>query len=202
MPVNYHNNEEGNKWWCQERATRFGKQWGQKSLFFLQCWCEFHLMRLAITSKEDMRIHHTFHVLSECFIFHCCFLDWSDYQVLDYSTKNGQHNPKPIVINQQSKQCVWCSYNAAYSLFRLIMNSCCTQPKMLAFPHLYILVVVLFYCNTAVEPRGWLNFIFILDNQMMTATTGQKKKTPMQVHNWTTNNLHASTWVDKHWPST
>lgn len=31
---------------------------------------------------------------------------------------------------------------------------------------------------------------------------GIKKKTPMQVHNWTTNNLHASTWRDKHWPST
>lgn len=51
MPVNYHNNKEGNKWWCQKGATRFLKQWGQKSIFFfrpLQChWrkCSFMWLR-------------------------------------------------------------------------------------------------------------------------------------------------------------
>lgn len=35
MLVNYYTNKEGNKWWCQNGATRFLKQWGQKSFFAL-----------------------------------------------------------------------------------------------------------------------------------------------------------------------
>ena len=32
MPVNYHNNEEGNEWWCQESTAQFEKQRGRISL--------------------------------------------------------------------------------------------------------------------------------------------------------------------------
>lgn len=45
MPVNYHNNEEGNEWRCQDGAPGLGQN-GDSDLFIFSCVASLHKVDL------------------------------------------------------------------------------------------------------------------------------------------------------------
>lgn len=148
---------------------------GGRNHFFLLCWCEFHLTRLVITSKEDKRIHHM--LMDYCqnsVLFIAVFsIKVIKYQVPDYSTKMGNISITRVIKNLNIKQ---LTENSPTKLFSksLVFNSvfCGCAP----------------YSYTA-------DWTLLIPKWQSKAPPPMGKNTHMQVYNWTTNNFHANLTV-------
>lgn len=135
---------------------------------------------------------------------------WWSFRSLN---KNGQHNPEPFINNGHCKQLLRVAlisaqnkdkvYGAAgcgvayivYSLRWTASNACFSSP-------LYLAVVLFTAIGLLIQEAEWALFSYSTPKWWGKASHRRALRTPMQVHNWTTNNLHASTRPDKHWPST
>lgn len=93
-------------------------------------------------------------------------LDQSDDQVTKLLYRNEQHNPKPIINNKQSTQLLTVAListqkkDKMYSAAVYIIHMSHIEHSL---KYLFYLTFVFnghdLYCNTAAEPRGWLNLI-------------------------------------------
>lgn len=106
MPVNYHNNKEGNKWWCQKGATRFLKQWGQKSFFFFALFSVTDVNVLSCGSDLIRHSQMDFIVLYGSPLFMNHDDDEGLFFLFFFSEPyaKGQLRQKPLINNKQSIQ--------------------------------------------------------------------------------------------------
>lgn len=126
MPVNYHNNKEGNKWWCQKGATRFLKQWGQKSSFFFAL---FSVTDVNVLSCGSDLIRHS--RMDFIVSFDTLFISYNDDEGLFFPNRmrRGSFARNVSLIMNSPYSCTKANNKAEHSNHWAHRNTPCTQAR-------------------------------------------------------------------------